>query len=267
MAWATGCHIICPGSPLKHTRWCPCPEVAEASAWWCQELPRDAEFFLPVMCWVFCIYVLSYGLPNYMSGQFAEAAQRLPKPVPGGAEHCQEMLSFFSCDVLSFLFICPELWVAKWFVWAVYWGCPEVVEASAWWCQALPRDAEFFCLWWCAEFFAYMSWAMGFHIICPGSSLRLPRSCGSQCLVVPGIAKRCWVFLPVMCRVLWIYVLSSQLPHYMSRQWTEASWWVPRPVPGGARHCQEIQKCHSKCRIEWPVFASAPVGALSHVSQ
>ena len=76
--------------------------------------------FLPVMCRVFCLYVLSYGLLNYMSGQFAEAAQRLPMLVPGGAQHCQEMPSFFACDVPSFLLICHELWAATLYVRAVH---------------------------------------------------------------------------------------------------------------------------------------------------
>ena len=136
----------------------------------------------------------------------------------------------------------------------------------------LPGDARH-CQWMLSFFardvssFLHICPELTVATLCSGSQLKLPGRCQGQCQVVLGIAKRCQVFLPVMCRVLWIYVLSSQLPHYMSRQSTEASWWVPRPVPGGARHCQEIWKCHSKCRIEWPVFASAPAGALSHVSQ
>ena len=40
--------------------------------------------------------------------------------------------------------------------------------------------------------------------------------------------------------------------------------------PGAEEHrcpAQRDQKWHSKCRVEWPAFASAPVGALGHVSQ
>ena len=48
---------------------------------------------------------MSYQLPSYMSGQSAEASQRLLMLVPGGAEHCQEMLSFFSCDVEFFVYM------------------------------------------------------------------------------------------------------------------------------------------------------------------
>ena len=81
----------------------------------------------------------------------------------------------------------------------------------------------------------------------------MPRGCGSQCLVMPGIAKRCRVFLPMMCRVFCLYVLSYGLLDYMSRQSAEAAKRLPMLVPGGAKHCHEMPSSFA-CNVDAKFF-------------
>ena len=206
-----------------------CPEVANAGPGWCQgcqEMPSffacDVLSFFAYMSWAMGCQIICLG--SLLRPPRGCRCQCLV--VPSIAKRCRVLLpvmllSFFACDVPSFLHICPELPVAKLYVLAVCWGCPEVADAGAWWCQALPRDAEFFCLW-CAEFFAYMSWATGCQIICLGSSLRLPRGCRCQCQVVPGIAKRCQVFC-LWCAEFFAYMSWAMGCQIMSGQFPEAA--------------------------------------------
>ena len=166
------------------------------------------------------------------------------------------MPSFFACDVPSFLLIYPKLTIARLYVLAVHWSCPTDANASAWWCWALPRGAECFCLW-CVSFFTHMSWATSCHIICPSSPLKLHRRCWCQGLVMLSS-------LPVMCQVFCIYVLSSQLPHYvLAVNWSfladakaSARWcWVlPRDAEFFCLWCAEFfgymswaHSCHIIC--------------------
>ena len=127
MSSAMGCQIICLGSLLRLPRGCQSQCLVVLG------IAKRCRVFWPVMmCRVFCLYVMSYGLPHYMSRQSAEAAKRLLMWVPGGAEHCQEMPSFLACDVPSFLTICHELWAATLYVWAVHWSFPDNANDRHW---------------------------------------------------------------------------------------------------------------------------------------
>ena len=208
----------------------PVPGIAKR----CQVfLPVMSWVLLPVMCQVFCLYILSSQLPNYMSWQSTEAAQKMP--ILSIAKRCQVFLPVM-CQVFCLYILSSQLpdymsWqstesaqqmpmpvpgdaghcqevpsVFACDVWVFLPICPELqvatlyVPAVRWSCiedaDASAWWCRVFCLW-CAEFFAYMSWAHSCHI--------------------------------------------------MFQQSTEVSRQMPRPVPGGARYCQEMPSffaCH-----------------------
>ena len=106
-------------------------------AGWCPPLPRGAEVFC---AWCAKFFACNVAIFLHICPEIQVATLYVlmvhwscPEDADASARHCQEMPSFFTCDVLSsfacdvpsFLIIYPELTIAKLYVLAVHWSCPE----------------------------------------------------------------------------------------------------------------------------------------------